>query len=126
MAKTSVACPRCRQPVIADIEQLFDMGTDPQAKQKLLSGMFNVIQCPSCGYTGQTPRPLVYHDPQKELLLTYFPPELGLPVNEQERLIGPLINQVVNSLPLEKRKAYLLRPQSMFTFETLIEKVLEA
>lgn len=126
MAKTSVACPRCRQPVIADIEQLFDMGTDPQAKQKLLSGMFNVIQCPSCGYAGQTPRPLVYHDPQKELLLTYFPPELGLPVNEQERLIGPLINQVVNNLPLEKRKAYLLRPQSMFTFETLMEKVLEA
>lgn len=126
MAKTSVACPRCRQPVIADIEQLFDMGTDSQAKQKLLSGMFNVIQCPSCGYAGQTPRPLVYHDPQKELLLTYFPPELGLPVNEQERLIGPLINQVVNNLPLEKRKAYLLRPQSMFTFETLIEKVLEA
>jgi len=126
MAKTSVSCPRCRQPVVADIEQLFDMGTDPQAKQKLLSGMFNVVQCPSCGYTGQTPRPLVYHDPEKELLLTYFPPDLGLPVNEQERLIGPLINQVVNNLPLEKRKAYLLRPQGMLTFETLVEKVLEA
>ena len=126
MAKTSVSCPRCRQPVVADIEQLFDMGTDPQAKQKLLSGMFNVVQCPSCGYTGQTPRPLVYHDPEKELLLTYFPPDLGLPVNEQERLIGPLINQVVNNLPLEKRKAYLLRPQGMLTFETLLEKVLEA
>jgi len=126
MAKTSVSCPRCRQPVVADIEQLFDMGTDPQAKQKLLSGIFNVVQCPSCGYTGQTPRPLVYHDPEKELLLTYFPPDLGLPVNEQERLIGPLINQVVNNLPLEKRKAYLLRPQGMLTFETLVEKVLEA
>jgi hypothetical protein len=125
MAKTSVACPRCRQPVIADIEQLFDMGTDPQAKQKLLSGMFNVIQCPSCGYAGQTPRPLVYHDPQKDLLLTYFPPELGLPVNEQERLIGPLINQVVNNLPLEKRKAYLLRPQSMLHLKPSLRRCLK-
>jgi hypothetical protein len=67
----------------------------------------------------------VYHDPEKELLLTYFPPELGLPVNEQERLIGPLINQVVNKLPLEKRKAYLLRPQTMLTQQAMVERVLE-
>jgi hypothetical protein len=68
---------------------------------------------------------LVYHDPDKELLLTFFPPELGLPVNEQEKLIGPLITQAVNKLPAEKRKGYLLRPQTMFTMKLLIEKVLE-
>jgi len=31
----------------------------------------------------------------------------------------------MDRLPVEKRKAYLLRPQSMFTFQTLIEKILE-
>src|SRR5450756_55527 len=70
--------------------------------------------------------PMVYHDPSKELLLTYFPPEMGLPVNEQERLIGPMINQVVNKLSMEKRKGYLFRPQTMLTLQTMIEKVLEA
>ncbi len=50
---------------------------------------------------------------------------MGLPVNEQERLIGPIINQVVNALPLEKRKAYILRPQTMFTFQSMVEKILE-
>lgn len=49
-----------------------------------------------------------------------------MPVNEQERQIGPLITQVTNRLPPEKRKAYLLRPQSMFTYQTLMEKILEA
>jgi hypothetical protein len=34
MAKTQTSCPRCRQPVITDIEQLFDLNTDPTAKQK--------------------------------------------------------------------------------------------
>ncbi|OGN81811.1 MAG: hypothetical protein A2X24_12265 [Chloroflexi bacterium GWB2_54_36] len=69
--------------------------------------------------------PVIYHDPEKELLLTFFPSEMGLPLNEQERVIGPLINQIVNRLPLEKRKAYILRPQSMLTFQTMIEKILE-
>jgi hypothetical protein len=125
MPRTTTSCPRCRQPIVAEIDQLFDMNVDPQAKQKLLSGQANFAHCPNCGYEGPLSTPIVYHDPEKELLLTYFPPELGLPVNEQERLIGPMITQVMNKLPPEKRKAYLLRPQSMFTFETLIERILE-
>ncbi len=125
MPKTRVNCPNCRQPVVAEVNQLFDAGVDPQAKQMLLTGAYNIIQCPSCNYQGNLATPLVYHDPEKELLLTYFPPELGLPVNEQERIIGPLITQVMNSLPQEKRKAYLLRPQTMLTMQTLVERILE-
>ena len=79
MPKTQVSCPNCRQPVIADIEQLFDLFTDPAAKQRLLSGTFNQIQCQVCGYQGALATPIVYHDPEKELLLTFVPPELNLP-----------------------------------------------
>lgn len=125
MPKTRVNCPNCRQPLVADVSQLFDAGVDPKAKQLLLTGAYNIIQCPSCGYQGNLATPLVYHDPEKELLLTYFPPELGLPINEQERIIGPLITQVMNSLPQEKRKAYLLRSQTMLTMQTLVERILE-
>lgn len=126
MAKIQTQCPRCKAPVVAEIEQLFDLNVNPQAKQRLLSGQVNVIHCPACGYEGMLGTPIVYHDPDKELLLTFVPSELGLPANEQEKLIGPLLNQVMNKLPPEKRKAYLLRPQTMFTFQTLIERVLEA
>ncbi len=126
MPKTKVSCPNCRQPVIADITQLFDVGADPSAKQRLLSGAFNLIQCPSCGYQGNLASPLVYHDPEKELLLTFSPPELGLPRNEQERMLGGLINQVFSSLPQEKRKGYLFNPQSTLTLQGLIERILEA
>ena len=126
MAKTQISCPRCRQPVVIDVEQLFDVGADPQAKQRFLSGAFNRVNCRACGYDGPYATPLVYHDPEKELLLTYFPPELGVPVNEQERQIGPLITRLTNALPMEKRKAYLLRPQTMFTAQLMLEKVLEA
>lgn len=126
MPKSRVNCPNCRQPIMADIEQLFDAGEDPSAKQRLLSGNFNQAQCPHCGYQGLLATPIVYHDPENELLFTYFPPELGLPLEEQERLIGPFINQVVNRLPQERRKAYLLRPQTMLTMQTMVERILEA
>ena len=126
MPKTRINCPNCRQPLMADIDQLFDVGLGPEAKQKILSGAFNIASCPSCGFKGMIATPLVYHDPSKELLLTYFPPELALPVNEQERIIGPLITRVTNSLPQEKRKAYLFQPQAMLTMQTMVERILAA
>lgn len=126
MPKTQVACPQCHQPNIVEIQQIFDQSQDPTAKQKLLNGAVNVIQCPTCGYSGMIGTPIVYHDPEKELLLTFFPPESNIPLNEQEKQLGPLINKVIDSLPPEKRKAYVLQPQSMLTFQTLIEKILEA
>ena len=126
MPKTRINCPNCRQPIMADIDQLFDVGQDPTAKQKILAGSFNLAACPNCGYKGMIATPLVYHDPNKDLLLTYFPPELGMAINEQERTIGPLITRVTNSLPPEKRKAYLLQPQSMLTLQTMVERILAA
>ncbi len=126
MSKTRINCPNCRQPIMADIDQLFDVGQDPTAKQKILSGAFNLASCPNCGYKGMIATPLVYHDPDKSLLLTYFPPELSLPVNEQERVIGPLITRITNSLPQEKRKAYLFQPQAMLTLQTMVERILAA
>jgi uncharacterized protein YutE (UPF0331/DUF86 family) len=126
MPKTRINCPNCRQPIMADIDQLFDAGQDPTVKQKILSGSFNLASCPNCGFNGMIATPLVYHDPNKDLLLTYFPPELGLPINEQERIIGPLITRVTNSLPQEKRKAYLFQPQAMLTLQTMVERILAA
>ena len=126
MPRTQTSCPTCRQPVTVEIQQVFDLGKDPLAKQKILSNTSNFFQCPSCGYQGMLAVPIIYHDPDKELLLTFFPPDLNTPINEQEKQIGPLINRIMNELPQEKRKAYLLQPQTMFTFQTMIEKILEA
>jgi hypothetical protein len=126
MPSTQVNCPSCRQPVIVEVQQMFDVAEDSLAKQKLLSNAVNFLHCPNCGYQGMLGVPLVYHDPENELLLTFFPPDLNTSVNEQEKQIGPMINRIIDRLPQEKRKAYLLQPQSMLTYQTLVEKVLES
>jgi hypothetical protein len=110
---------------MAEVQQLFDVTADPQDKNRLLGGGVNVIRCQQCGYQGSLGTPIVYHDGSKELLLTFFPPELNQPMEEQEKTIGPLIQKVVDNLPQEQRKGYLFKPQAMFTYQTLIETVLE-
>jgi hypothetical protein len=124
MPQTQIACPRCRQMITANVEQLFDVTQDPQAKQRLLGGGSNMARCPYCGYQGRLATPVVYHDNEKELLLTFFPPELNVPLNEQEKIIGPLIKKVMDSLPPEKRKAYLLNPVPNLTYESMIKTIL--
>jgi len=124
MPQTQISCPRCKQIIPANVEQLFDVTADPAAKQRLLGGVSNMARCQYCGYEGRLATPIVYHDADKELLLTYFPPELGMPINEQEKLIGPLITQITNRLPSEKRKAYLFKPIANLTFESMMETIL--
>ncbi len=123
---TAIQCPNCKSPIQAQVQQLVDVGQDPAAKSRLLSGSLNVIQCQVCGYQGQLATPIVYHDPANELLLTFMPVEVGLPKDEQEKLLGRLINRATDSLPADQRKAYLLQPQAVLTMQGLIERILEA
>jgi chaperonin cofactor prefoldin len=124
--QTTIQCPNCGVPQTAALEQVIDVARDPGGKTRLLSGRLNFFQCPSCGFQGTLATPLVYHDPVKELLLTYIPPDLRLGPANQEKAIGDLIQQVMQSLAPEQRKGYLLRPQAVLTAQGLVERVLEA
>jgi hypothetical protein len=122
---THIQCPNCKSPIQANIQQLIDVGHNPALKSHLLSGSFNRAQCPVCKFDGVIATPLVYHDPEHELLLTYIPVEVNMPKDEQERIIGQLINRLMDQLPAEQRKGYLFQPQSVLTMQGLIERVLE-
>ena len=126
MPKLQTQCPNCGQPITADVNQLIDVGQNPQLKERLLSGQLNVAQCQTCGFQGQLPVPLVYHDPDEELLLTFTPPEMNLSMEEREQKLAPLIQKVTENLPQEERKAYLFQPQTMMTMDSLIKNVLQA
>jgi hypothetical protein len=122
---TQIQCPNCKSPIQAQIQQLIDVGQNPSQKSLLLSGSLNRAQCPVCNFDGAIATPLVYHDPEHDLLLTYIPVEVNIPKDEQERVIGQMINRLMDQLPAEQRKAYLLQPQSVLTMQGLVERVLE-
>ncbi|MFQ5812801.1 MAG: CpXC domain-containing protein [Anaerolineae bacterium] len=122
----SVTCPLCGRRFAAQVQSIIDVGQDPEAKSKLLRGQINVATCPQCGNAGMLNVPFVYHDPDKEMLLCFLPPELDLKGNDQHKLVGDLTNRLINSLPPEERKGYLLQPKIFLSLPGLMDEVLQA
>ncbi len=121
-----VTCPNCRKPFPAPVDQILDTELDPSAKSRLLSGQVNVVGCPHCGMTGMLNMPFIYHDPDKELALVLMPMEAGRTDLERQQLIGSMSRAVMSQLPPEQKKGYLLNPQVFISYESLINRVLEA
>jgi hypothetical protein len=126
VVRTPLTCPRCGQPFQAIIEQIIDVGRDPQAKVRFLSGRINMITCPNCGNMFAVGTPLLYHDPAKELLLIHVPMELNINPEERERIIGDMTRRLTSDLPPEQRKAYLLQPRQALTIPGMIDMILDA
>jgi len=93
---------------------------------RVLNGLVNVAACPQCGMQGPLNLPFLYHDPGKELALIYMPMEAARDNLERQRLIGNMTGTVINSLPPEERKGYLLQPQEFLTLENMMHKILNA
>ncbi len=121
-----VTCPNCGQPFGAPLEQILDVEVDPSAKGRLLSGQVNLAVCPHCGMVGGLSLPFLYHDPAKELALVLTPMDAGRTELERQQVIGALSRAIMNQLPPEQRKSYLLNPQVFLSLESLIKRVLEA
>jgi len=126
VVRTQITCPHCGQTFPAVVEQIIDVGRDPQAKARFLSGRTNMITCPNCGNTFAVGTPLVYHDPGKDLLLVYVPMELNINPTERERVIGDLTRRVTDSIKPENRRAYLLQPRQALTLPGMLDTILDA
>ncbi len=121
-----VTCPRCRHRFLAPVKAIIDVGLEPADKVRLLSGQLNIAACPQCGSAGMLNTPLVYHDPGKALFFVFLPPELSLPEAEQQRIIGSLTQQVMSTLPAERRKGYLFNPRTFLSLDGMLTAILEA
>ncbi|MFN8482170.1 MAG: CpXC domain-containing protein [Anaerolineae bacterium] len=122
----NIHCPQCGQSFTADVQTIVDVGENPRLKEALLGGTLNIFACPNCGARGRLGTPLFYHDPARELAIAYIPMELNLAGPDQEKLIGSLSNALIDALPAEKRRFYILSPRTALTWQGLIEMILEA
>ena len=121
----TVNCAHCGFPFQIPVFSIIDVKQNPELKQALLSGQLNAAQCPSCGKVNYIGGPLLYHDPNHDFLAVYMPMEANIPEVERQKIIGELTNALMNALPPEERRGYMLTPQQFFDLETLIRKILE-
>ena len=124
MPKIQTSCPNCQQPIVAEIQQVIDVGRNPKAKNLILSGELNMALCQVCGFQGQLPVPVVYHDAEKELLFTFSPPDANKTMEEKERELAPLLKTVIDNLEPKDRKGYLFQPKVMLTINNLVKNIL--
>lgn len=118
-----INCPNCGTPYPAQVFSVVDAGQDPVLKSLMLSGQLNMALCPRCGAGGPLTAPLLYHDPAHDFLGVFVPQQI--PVNEQQKVIGDLSRRLMNGLPQEARRGYMLTPKQFLSFQSLLEAVLE-
>ena len=124
---TSVRCSSCGVPSNVAIRTVIDTRHDPQGKILLVSGQLNHFTCPHCGTFNTVKTPILYHDPQKELLIAFIPQEIGIQQNtDEEKIIGELLNELTSALPKEEFRGYMFSPKRSLTLQGLINQILEA
>ncbi|MDZ4672238.1 MAG: CpXC domain-containing protein [Phototrophicales bacterium] len=117
-----IRCSSCGHAYNIPVYSILDVATTPQFKSLLLSGRLNSASCPNCGNINSVVLPLLYHDAEKELLIALVPMDLNLNKDDQERLIGNMMNK----LPKGNFKGYMFNPRRAITLQGMINQVLEA
>jgi hypothetical protein len=121
----AVGCPACGTRFQTPIEQILDVRVDPSAKNRMLSGTVNYAVCPNCGSAAMLNLPFIYHDPDNEVALLYLPINAGPNEVERQKAAGKLTRDLMNAMPTEERKGYLLQPETFINIETMVKRALE-
>ena len=105
-SKQSVKCPKCGQLHEICVWSSITVSDSPDLKKDLLSGKINMLHCDICGQTALLPEPLLYHDEDKKLLISFTP------CNDEkikEHLLCDLRENSRKSGELENYEGYNLR-----------------
>ncbi len=124
--RMTIQCPNCGQPNEATIENIIDAGQNPNLKSALLSGRLNTVRCSNCSVVSTVAAPLLYHDADKELLISFVPVELALPKAQQDKVIGDLLKSLTSSIPQQAFKGYMFQPRQALTMQGLVDQILQA
>lgn len=119
-------CPQCQTAFRSHLSSLIEAHEQPDLKHALLTGQLNVAVCPTCNAATFIAAPLVYHDAEKHLCFVYIPQEMNLGTEEQEQIIGERTGIILQTLPPDHPRGYLLTPRRFMSLPSLIDAILDA
>lgn len=117
--KQNVKCPKCGQMSEVTVWNSITVSDSGDLKQDLLSGKINMFRCPSCSYSALMPTPMLYHDENKKLMISFSP------CNDEvlkHQLFDNVQKSSKESGELEKLEGYNLR--FVADYNELLEKIL--
>jgi len=119
-----VSCPNCGAQFNVQLQSIIN-GQNPSQKAALLQGRINMVQCPQCGQIAPLNAPVLYYDLEKELAFVFVPNGLQMTPAEQEKIVGGLTKNLMNTLPQEQHRFYLFNPKPFLVLENMIKAILE-
>lgn len=115
----TIKCPKCGQMCDVTVWNSITAKDSADLKEDLLKGRVNIFKCASCSHTALMPVPLLYHDEDKKLMISFSPS--NDPILKQQ-LFDNIRAASKESGELSKLDGYNLR----FTadYNELLEKIL--
>lgn len=117
--KQTLKCPKCGQMSDITVWNSITVSDSPDLKDDLLKGRVNIFRCPTCERVGLMSVPLLYHDEDKRLMISFSPTN---DVVLAEQLYEQVSESSKNSGELEKLEGYNLR--FVTDYNELLEKIL--
>lgn len=69
----TIRCPECRQEQKVDLYDSINVTQQPELKTALFENRLNRVLCESCGAAFRIDKPLLYHDPGRNILIHWMP-----------------------------------------------------
>ena len=117
--KQSVKCPECSQMSDVTVWSSITVKDSIDLKADLLAGKINMFKCPSCEHIALMPHPMLYHDEEKRLMMSFSP--TNDPVVKEQMYLN-IKESSSKSGELEKLEGYNLR--FVTDYNELLEKIL--
>lgn len=118
--KRQIKCPSCGSLQEVTLWQSITTSDSPDLKDDLLKGRVNMFHCPECAKAALVPEPMLYHDIEKKLMISFCPCEEGA----KERLFEGVKKASRDSGELLELSDYNLR--FVTGYNELLEKILIA
>lgn len=118
-SKQNVRCPKCGQMSDITVWNSITVKDSPDLKEDLLKGKINIFRCPSCSQAGLMPTPMLYHDEEKRLMISFSP---CAEEHMKKKLFEEIKNTSKKSGELKGLEGYNLR--FVTDINELMEKIL--
>ena len=116
--KREIKCPSCGNLSELTLWQSITVSDSPDLKEDLLKGKVNIFRCASCGAVALVPIPVLYHDEEKHIMISFSPCE----DSDRQRLFCEVKETSRASGELSELSDYNLR--FVTTYNELLEKIL--
>lgn len=117
----NMECPGCKTKQDVTVWSLINVGTDPALKEDLFGWKINVFTCGTCGFQGQLPVALLYHDPGRRFCVQYYPMDsLG---NEDFYSAFDTRGELLESGDTEGCEEYARQPHLVFDMAEMLRYI---